>query len=501
MSLVKKLEQVKVLLSNLDGEISEITKQITKISEETISGEKNNEHKSQIVWTTEEDEFRRLAFGELPRFTLSDDDTIHAFEEKSLWQIAPSNNPLYDSAPGDNQILQKEGGSNAASFIQDFNKQTTCGQIRSSVNRYSDIINPLSEFTENFLQEKIMFYRQKNRRLADLRMIDDQIKSDCFLENCTMEDMDNALSYLARARDGTLKWANVIDNQIEQQNKVALGYFSQRTADIISTDKGVSLKQYISKVKEMAQTAIRKSDIAEKVEADGKIQKLAKELHGLLLGVRSGEELSKVAPRIFSMKRQIQSLKRNKIPCSETKVNNKQLLSLPEDQKLHAVNDDDASSKITPSEKETMKIADKKTVTKPPTRHPRTTLKPKYTENPVLKNKILHHRDIQNKINENKNINNNQKDLKKEEKQQERKEVNKKEVVTATTEALFPDAPPIENNNKKELIQTQENLNHLFFGDASLNKGKALSEGDKSNDNSYNPFSYWNNYGKWKRSS
>ena len=24
-----------------------------------------------------------------------------------------------------------------------------------------------------------MFYRQKNRRLADLRMIDDQIKSDC----------------------------------------------------------------------------------------------------------------------------------------------------------------------------------------------------------------------------------------------------------------------------------------------------------------------------------
>lgn len=36
-----------------------------------------------------------MAFGELPRFTLSDDETLHAFEEKSIWEIAPNNNPLY----------------------------------------------------------------------------------------------------------------------------------------------------------------------------------------------------------------------------------------------------------------------------------------------------------------------------------------------------------------------------------------------------------------------
>ena len=50
---------------------------------------------SQITWTAEEDEFRKLAFGELPRFTLSDDETIHAFEEKSIWEIAPNNDPLF----------------------------------------------------------------------------------------------------------------------------------------------------------------------------------------------------------------------------------------------------------------------------------------------------------------------------------------------------------------------------------------------------------------------
>jgi len=50
---------------------------------------------SQINWSAEEDEFRKLAFGELPRFTLSDDETLHAFEEKSIWEIAPNNNPLF----------------------------------------------------------------------------------------------------------------------------------------------------------------------------------------------------------------------------------------------------------------------------------------------------------------------------------------------------------------------------------------------------------------------
>ena len=53
---------------------------------------------SVINWSAEEDEFRKLAFGELPRFTLSDDETLHAFEEKSIWEIAPNNNPLFEAS-------------------------------------------------------------------------------------------------------------------------------------------------------------------------------------------------------------------------------------------------------------------------------------------------------------------------------------------------------------------------------------------------------------------
>ena len=75
---------------------------------------------SQINWSAEEDEFRKLAFGELPRFTLSDDETLHAFEEKSIWEIAPNNNPLYGSEGASLDIkASKKGNIGSNSFFID----------------------------------------------------------------------------------------------------------------------------------------------------------------------------------------------------------------------------------------------------------------------------------------------------------------------------------------------------------------------------------------------
>ena len=86
----------------------------------------------------------------------------------------------------------------------EFSSGTPCEQLKRSINHYGDVVGALTDFTKKFLQERNIFRRQKNHRLADLRMIDDQIKSDCFIENCTMEDMDNALSYLGKAKYGKL---------------------------------------------------------------------------------------------------------------------------------------------------------------------------------------------------------------------------------------------------------------------------------------------------------
>jgi hypothetical protein len=201
---------------------------------------------------------------------------MHAFDDQSLWNIAPQNDPLFtklkeDTAKADNKTA-------FGAFAKEFASGTPCDQLKRSVSHYGDVVNALTEFTKKFLQERNIFRRQKNHRLADLRMIDDQIKSDCFIENCTMEDMDNALSYLGKAKYGLLRWAKVIDDQIEDQNKVALSYFSKRAGNIVEAGQGLSLRRYIVNVKSIATNAVKRTSIPGKDIVENDIKEIGKEV-------------------------------------------------------------------------------------------------------------------------------------------------------------------------------------------------------------------------------
>lgn len=75
-----------------------------------------------------------------------------------------------------------------------------------------------------------------------------------------------------------MKWSGTIEGQIEDQNKIALSYFANRTRDTIVADKGISLQHFITKTKNTAQNAIKKSAVSHKQDADDKIEEIAKVL-------------------------------------------------------------------------------------------------------------------------------------------------------------------------------------------------------------------------------
>lgn len=72
----------------------------------------------------------------------------------------------------------------------------------------------------------------------------------------------------------------MIEGQIEDQNKVALAYFANRTHDTIEADKGISLRHFITRTKDTAQNAIKKSSVSQKENADDKIEGIS-EVHFL----------------------------------------------------------------------------------------------------------------------------------------------------------------------------------------------------------------------------
>ena len=68
----------------------------------------------------------------------------------------------------------------------------------------------------------------------------------------------------------------MIEEQIENQNKIALSYFANRTRDIVEADKGTTLRHFIINMKKTAQNAIKKSSIVQKNDADFKIEDISK---------------------------------------------------------------------------------------------------------------------------------------------------------------------------------------------------------------------------------
>ena len=75
---------------------------------------------------------------------------------------------------------------------------------------------------------------------------------------------------------GTLKWAKVIENQIENQNKVALSYFANRTRNVVQSDNGITLRRFIIRAKHTAANAIKKSDISRKHDLSDKLEEVSK---------------------------------------------------------------------------------------------------------------------------------------------------------------------------------------------------------------------------------
>ena len=73
---------------------------------------------------------------------------------------------------------------------------------------------------------------------------------------------------------GTLKWAKVIEGQIEDQNKVALGYFANRTKSVIQAENGMSLKRFIIRTQKSVENAIKKTNIQKKDLGD-KLQEIS----------------------------------------------------------------------------------------------------------------------------------------------------------------------------------------------------------------------------------
>ena len=68
----------------------------------------------------------------------------------------------------------------------------------------------------------------------------------------------------------------MIEGQIEDQNKVALGYFANRTRSVIEAENGMSLRRFIIRTRQTAENAIKKTNIPKKQDLGDRLQDVSK---------------------------------------------------------------------------------------------------------------------------------------------------------------------------------------------------------------------------------
>ncbi len=124
VKLIKNgLEKAKSLFFDMEGKKEQLEKEIEKEEEDedqptssmTNDDDEDDDDddgkRSGIDLNEEEMYFRRMAFGDLPRVTLLDDDTVRAFEEKSPWKLIENDEMFEEEVDDDDSDSAAESGS------------------------------------------------------------------------------------------------------------------------------------------------------------------------------------------------------------------------------------------------------------------------------------------------------------------------------------------------------------------------------------------------------
>ena len=77
----------------------------------------DDEKRSEIPLSEEEKHFQRVAFGDLPRVTLRDDETLRVFEEKSPWSLIVKDQMFEEDSSNDDYDVPESGSGEEEHFV------------------------------------------------------------------------------------------------------------------------------------------------------------------------------------------------------------------------------------------------------------------------------------------------------------------------------------------------------------------------------------------------
>eukprot|EP00794_Sanderia_malayensis_P006760 gene6760-7520_t len=320
----QNLDSIRWLIRDIDKDkmtmMRELKEDIVKhdISEAT--------KKDEVINADDDAEFKKYAYMELPRYTLGNDAVVRFFSKMSPWKMILNNDPLENAfvvskskkmadkerekaAKEDKETKEKENDDDDDEDEENMVKKSHCPKVIDGMNAYREMIKVASGIAENFFEERISFLKTKNRHLAALRDIEDQIKSDCYLENCTNGELNDALKYSEKAKAGVVDWVKEVKHQIGKHDKASLRILSENIASIIAKEKKTNLKQYLQSLNDNLMNFYKRNNVGQtrRKKIVAHLEQADLDIKDLLLNSRD-KRITETAKLIFTMKDQMKDL-------------------------------------------------------------------------------------------------------------------------------------------------------------------------------------------------
>eukprot|EP00794_Sanderia_malayensis_P016608 gene16608-18294_t len=274
----KGLEKAKSVFFDMEGQRDELEKDIEKEEAEDIES---------------------VAFGDLPRVTLLDDDTVKAFEEHSPWKMIQSDQLFEEDLSEDDYDMGSSSGSGekenlilqTRDFSSTLKERDGCHLVRSALAELRPLVTALHSFHENLHNQRRSYIEEKKSKLQELQSVQEELLSECNDADMTEQEKKNAMFYLGKAKNGTWLWLDALKKQIKEQEKQGLMLWKKDIEVIMRHKRGTGVGPLLSDISQKQSEMSKRNLIESRLKS--KLKRISELTQKLLFDEHSSFEKQK----------------------------------------------------------------------------------------------------------------------------------------------------------------------------------------------------------------
>eukprot|EP00794_Sanderia_malayensis_P007160 gene7160-7967_t len=321
-------------ISAIKGKISKVKAKLGLIEQEKVRVEANADEaedidksdddsssKRDVVWSEEENYYRKLAYEQLPRYTLLDEATLRAFTKDTASQKATK-----DDAMAKAIISNPSNSASNASVLKEresvnkLDSSDHCVKLSSVVKGYKDITFGLSGLVNASEQQKQKFSEFLTRKRNKINRLKLGLRSECFYYGCRKDELNDALFYARKAKDEISCWGKIVRSQIDKQDKDAMKFWKrQLDANYIETT-GLPFTKYLDELVTSGADASKRMQMPTSVDSDRNAQMLQSFSKDIKRVINDEQSISGAAPKIKDLFSKLADISSLATSCRQTMV-------------------------------------------------------------------------------------------------------------------------------------------------------------------------------------